>query len=111
MPNTLVTIAQFSAFLQQNSAAAVYFGSPDCAVCAALKPRVLACLAAEFPRIAVGLVDCVAAPELAAQQAVWAVPTLTVYFDGQESLRLSRNFSPAQLAGQLERPYATYFAA
>lgn len=110
MPSLLATPAQFSAFLQQNGAAAVYFSSPDCAVCAVLKPRVLACLAAEFPRIALGLVDCAAAAELAAQQSVWAVPTLTVYFDGQEALRLSRNFSPAQLVGQLERPYALYFA-
>ncbi len=89
----------------------MYFSGPDCAVCQVLKPRVIALLQREFPRIAVALVDCAAAPELAAQQSVFAVPTLTVYFDGQELLRLARNFSPAQLAEALERPYALYFGA
>lgn len=111
MPAVLETSAQFSGFLQQNPAVAVYFSGPDCAVCQVLKPRVLDLLASEFPRIAVALVDCAAAPELAAQQSVFAVPTLLVCFEGQELLRLTRNFSPAQLAEALQRPYALFFDA
>lgn len=110
MPTTLASSAEFTAFLQQNAAAAVYFSGPDCAVCQVLKPRILDLLWRDFPRIAVALVDCAAAPELAAQRSVFAVPTLMVYFDGQEMLRLARNFAPAQLAEALERPYELYFA-
>lgn len=109
MPTILETTAQFTAFLQQNPAAVVYFSGPDCAVCQVLKPRVLALLQQEFPRIAVAVVDCAAAPELAAQQAVFAVPVVMVHFDGQELLRLARNFTPGQLAAALERPYALFF--
>lgn len=109
MPTTLETTAQFTAFLQQNPAAAVYFSGPDCGVCQVLKPRIMALLQRDYPRIAVALVDCAAAVELAAQRSVFAVPTLMVYFDGQEMVRLARNFSPAQLAEALERPYALFF--
>lgn len=109
MPTPLETTAQFNAFLQQHPAAAVYFSSPDCAVCQVLKPRVLELLRRDYPRLAVAVVDCAAAPELAAQQQVFAVPMLLVCFDGQELLRLARNFSPAQLAEALERPYALFF--
>jgi len=109
MPTSLETAAQFTAFLQQNPASAVYFSGPDCAVCQVLKPRVLELLRCDYPRIAVAVVDCAAAPELAAQQRVFAVPTLLVYFDGQELLRLVRHFSPPQLAEALERPYALFF--
>lgn len=109
MPTTLATIAQFTAFVQQNPAAAVYFSGPDCGVCQVLKPRIMDLLQRDYPRIAVALVDCAAAAALAAQQSVFAVPTLMVYFDGQELLRLARNFSPAQLGEALERPYALFF--
>ncbi|WP_172600492.1 thioredoxin family protein [Sulfurivermis fontis] len=109
MPTILESTAQFTDFLQQNPAAVVYFSRPDCAVCQVLKPRILALLRQEFPRIAVAVVDCAAAPELAAQQAVFTVPVVAVYIDGRESLRLARNFTPGQLAAALERPYALFF--
>lgn len=110
MPIILENPPQFAEFVRQNPVAAVYFSGPDCAVCQVLKPRIVALLQQEYPRVAVALVDSAAAPELAAQQSVFAVPTLMVYFDGQEMLRLARNFSPAQLAEALERPYALFFA-
>lgn len=99
----------FDAFLRQYPAAAVYFSGPDCSVCQVLKPKVLALLAQQFPQLALAEVDCGRSSELAAQQSVFTVPTLVVYFDGRELLRKVRNFSLRELAEELERPYALFF--
>lgn len=99
----------FQAFLQQQPAAAVYFSGPDCSVCQVLKPKVLALLEQHFPQLALAEVDCSRASELAAQQSVFTVPTLVIYFDGRELLRKVRNFSLRELADELERPYALFF--
>lgn len=99
---------QLDTFLQQHPAAAIYFSGPDCSVCQALKPKVLALLQQQFPRIEIALVDCAQAAELAAQQTVFTVPTLVIYLDGREFLRKVRNFSLRELADELERPYALF---
>ncbi len=111
MSPILRSVDELNGFLQQHPAAAVYFSGPDCGVCKVLKPKLLTLLQAQFPALALAEVDCAAAPELAAQQTVFSIPTLVVYFDGSELLRKARNFSPAQLADELERPYALFFGA
>ncbi len=109
MSVSLNSVAAYVPFLQQQHAVAVYFSAPDCAVCSVLKPRVFAALRRDFPRLVLAEVDSVAVPEVAAQCGVFSVPTLIVYFAGQELLRKVRNFSPAQLAAELQRPYALFF--
>ncbi len=104
----LDSIAEFDEFLRRHPAAAVYFSSPDCRVCQVLRPKVLALLGERFPLLALGVVDCVAAPEVAGQQTVLAVPSLIVYFDGHEVLRKVRNFTVGGLAEELERPYGLF---
>ncbi len=109
MPVFLHSASVYTQFLRQQRAAAVYFSGPDCAVCHVLKPKVFAALGRDFPRLALAEVDSAAAPEVAAQCGVFAVPTLIVYFEGEELVRKVRNFSPAQLADELQRPYALFF--
>lgn len=111
MSVSLHSTAAYARFLHEQPAAIVYFSTPDCGVCGVLKPQVTELLRLRFPRLAFAEVDCAAAPDVAAQQGVFAVPALAVYFEGQELLRKVRNFSPAQLADELERPYALYFDA
>ena len=111
MAVTLHSHNEFEQFLRQQPAAAVYFSGPDCSVCTVLKPRVMELLLQRFTSVATAEVDCAAAPELAAQLGVLTIPTLIVYFDGSELLRKVRNFSPAQLADELARPYSLFFDA
>lgn len=106
----LVSIDELADFLQANSAVAIYFGSQDCGVCQNLRPRIMHLLQEDFPLLAVAAVDSRAAPELAAQQMVFSIPVLVVFFHGQETLRLARNFSVGQLASSLERPYQLFFS-
>lgn len=96
-------------FVTDNEAAAVYFAGADCGVCHVLEPKVKSLLAESFPRIAFGRVATEQANELAAQQQVFAVPTLLLFFDGRESFRYARNFSIAEIERDIGRPYSMFF--
>ncbi len=106
MSRPLVTEDDLTGFISSHSICAAYFSGPDCAVCEILKPKLLELLQQRFPKLTVGEVDCAASPQLAAQQIVFTIPTLIVYFEGKEGIRKSRSFSLAELASELERPYS-----
>lgn len=106
---TITELDDFNGFIAAHPAAVIYFSSPGCGVCGSLKPKVFELIEDEFPEMALAEVDCSKAVELAAQQGIHAVPSLLVYFDGRESIRLSRNFSVAALRSDLIRPYAMMF--
>jgi thioredoxin-like negative regulator of GroEL len=110
MVTALKTSSAYAAWVAA-PAAAVYFMSPGCGVCAVLRPKVESLIAARFPRISLAIVDAAAAPELAAQAAVFSFPALIVLFDGREFLRMARNFSVTELERALERPYALWQTA
>lgn len=97
------------AFITENEAAAVYFAGADCGVCHVLEPKVRALFSESFPRIAFGRVATEQAGELAAQQSVFAVPTLLLFFDGRESFRYARNFSVGEILRDIDRPYSMFF--
>ena len=62
-----------------------------------------------FPKIELFYCNTVNSPELAAQNSVFAVPTLLVYFGGRETVRKSRNLGIEELKVELERPYGLVF--
>jgi thioredoxin-like negative regulator of GroEL len=101
--------AQLQAFVRDHPAAALYFSGDDCNVCQALFPKVEALLQQEYPRIGLGKLNCTRHPQLAAQQGVFTVPTLILYFDGREAQRFARNISLGQLREALDRPYGLLF--
>ena len=101
--------ASVAAFLREHPICVLYFTTPDCGVCKALKPKLAQMLTEHFPAIALAQVDCAAAPALAADMGVFAVPTLIVFVEGRESLRKSRSFGLHELAAALERPYGLLF--
>jgi thioredoxin-like negative regulator of GroEL len=96
-------------FVAQHEAAALYFAGADCSVCHILEPKVRTLLGERYPRIAFGRVATEQAGELAAQQGVFAVPTLLIFFDGRETFRYARNFSLGELERDLTRPYGMLF--
>ena len=98
----------FAGWLRLQPLCAVYFSGPDCSVCAALKPKLFELLQHRFPKLVLAEVDCAVSPDLAAQQMVFTIPTLIVYFDGREAIRKVRSFSLGQLSGELERPYGIF---
>ena len=49
-------------------------------------------------------------PEIIGQERIFTVPTITVYIDGKEFLRKSRNIGIGELQTDLERPYNLFFS-
>ncbi|MEZ5071878.1 MAG: thioredoxin family protein [Bacteroidales bacterium] len=87
----------------------VYFSADRCSVCKVLKPKVKEMLAEEFPRMGMVYVDVERSPELSGQHRVFSLPTLLVFFDGHEQIRLSRNVGLHQLEDLIRRPYGLLF--
>lgn len=93
----------------QNGALAVWFTGPDCRVCKDLKPKLADIFYRHFPLIDLAEVDCMGLPAVAAQHQVFSVPTLLLFFEGRETLRLVRNFSLQDLRNRLQRSYDLFF--
>jgi len=100
---------EFSALLSTHPAVLAYFSTPDCSVCKVLKPKVKELLASDFPEVRFVYIDCIQHPDIAAQQNVFAVPTIVVFFDGRETIRKSRSFGIGELHDSLVRPYQLLF--
>ena len=100
---------EFEKFIKNNDASLVYFSTPQCNVCKVLKPKVKEFISEEFEKIKMAYVDCELLKEVAAQNRIFAVPTILVFFDGKEFLRKSRNFSISEFSSELERPYTMFF--
>ena len=109
MYKNLFRIDEFNDFIKSNSAALIYYSTPDCNVCKVLKPKTLDFINENFPLIKPAYVDCEKATELAAQNSIFTVPAIIIYFEGKEFIRKSRNVNFAQLKVELRRPYSLFF--
>jgi len=94
---------------EQRGALAVWFTGSDCRVCKDLKPKLADIFYRHFPLIDLAEVDCMGLPAVAARHQVFSVPTLLVFFEGRETLRLARNFSLRDLRNRLQRNYDLFF--
>lgn len=95
--------------INKEAALLVYFSHDECNVCKVLKPKVIDLLNDEFEKIGFEYVNTVENKEIAAQNHVFTVPTVLVFFEGKESFRWSRNISIGDIAHSLTRPYSLLF--
>ncbi len=79
-----------------------YFSYPACNVCKVLRPKVEA-LSARYDEARFIYVDTHESPQLAGQYTIFTVPTLLIFVEGRESMRLSRNFSVGDVQVFLDR--------
>jgi thioredoxin 1 len=86
-----------------------YFSTESCNVCKVLKPKVAELIQSEFPKIKLIYIKSDILPEVAAQNQVFAAPTILVFFDGKEYIRKSRNIGLGELQKEIERPYSMMF--
>jgi thioredoxin 1 len=100
---------EFEALIGKEPALLAYFSHDQCNVCKVLKPKVEELLAEKFPKIKPIYCNTKSAPEIAAAQSVFAVPTIIVWFEGKETYRFSRNVGLQELEAALSRPYALFF--
>ncbi|GBD90777.1 thioredoxin C-1 [bacterium BMS3Abin04] len=105
----LYTIEEYSNFVQKHPGTVLYFSTPECNVCKILKPKLMEILEEEFPELKFAYINCNEAKELAAQNQIFAVPTILFLFDGKETLRKSRNINLPILKEELNRPYSLFY--
>jgi thioredoxin-like negative regulator of GroEL len=109
MYQPITSIHEFNLAIEQNEAALFYFSHEQCNVCKVLKPKVAELIEKNFQNIKLFYCDTITYPDLAAQNSIFAVPTLSIYFTGKEFIRKSRNLGIEELAKVLERPYDLLF--
>jgi thioredoxin-like negative regulator of GroEL len=106
---SLKTIQDFEQLLAEQDAVLAYFSTEVCSVCKVLKPKVLEMIAESFPQMKMVFVESDKLPELAAQNRVFAAPTIIVFFAGRETIRKSRAFGIDELKAEINRPYSLMF--
>ncbi|HKJ68520.1 MAG TPA: thioredoxin family protein [bacterium] len=87
----------------------LYFSTPECQVCKALKPKVQHLLQHTFPHIQFRYVNLEHVPAAAAEFGVFTVPVILVYFRGKEVLRKARYLGLYELEFALSRLSDLYF--
>ena len=105
-------IQSFEEFLQlkeKETALLAYFSTEACNVCKVLKPKVAELIQTEFPKVKLIYIKSDILPEVAAQNQVFAAPTILIFFEGREYIRKSRNIGINELYRELERPYSMIF--
>lgn len=95
---------------EHETALLCYFSTEACNVCKILKPKVGELIESEFPKIKLAYIKSDKLPEVAAQNQVFAAPTILVFFDGREYIRKSRNIGIGELHKEIERPYSMIFS-
>ncbi len=109
MIETIENLEQYNEVLEKEDAVLFYFSHEQCNVCKVLKPKVAEMLQDDFPKTKMYYCDTKKSPELAAQNSIFAVPTILTYFGGRETLRKSRNIGLQELKEHIERPYSLIF--
>jgi thioredoxin-like negative regulator of GroEL len=109
MYKTIETLDEFSSILKENTGVLVYFSNDTCNVCKVLKPQIIEMLKENYPKIPFYYVDMSLTPEISAQSSVFTIPTIIVYFDGNETIRKSRHIGIGELVQSIERPYNLIF--
>lgn len=110
MYRELTSIEEFKELVKKNKASLIYFSHEKCNVCKVLKPKVAELIGNQFSEIKLYYADTVKYPEIAAQNSIFAVPTLVVYFEGKEFFRKSRNIGIGELEEMISRPYQLIFS-
>ena len=109
MINTIETLEKYNEVIEKEDVVLFYFSHEQCNVCKVLKPKVAKMLTDEFPKAKMYYCNTKKSPKLAAQNRIFAVPTILIYFRGRESVRKSRNIGINELIGHIERPYGMIY--
>ncbi|MDR9439837.1 MAG: thioredoxin family protein [Halomonas sp.] len=101
---------QLDAALASHPAVLVLYGGRTCGVCQAIKPQLEAMLAGEFTEMAACYVDCQGeGSAICAQQRVFSLPVVQLWFEGQPFDEFVRVFSIGEVRRAIQRPYAALF--
>lgn len=105
-------INSFEEFLllkENEPALLAYFSTEACNVCKVLKPKVAELIQTEFPKIKLAYIKSDNLPKVAAQNQIFAAPTILIFIEGKEYIRKSRSIGISELQREIERLYSMMF--
>lgn len=103
------SLSEFQTAVSESEAVCFYLSTPECNICKVLKPKMIEMLESDFPEMSFCYIDLNEAKEISGQLSVFSVPTILVYFDGKETIRVSRNVHLEKLHEQIDRYYKMLF--
>ena len=109
MYHTIASNDELQQLISTEDATLIYVSSDECGVCKVLKPKIAELFSEKFPKTTLNYVSTTDIPEIAAQMSIFAIPTVLVFFNGQEFIRESRNIALGILEEKVERPYGMLF--
>lgn len=104
-----MTLTEMQDIVNNKTAVMFYFSTKSCNVCKVLKPKILSIIENKFPQMNFIYIDTEEHPDIAAQNLIFSVPTITVFFNGKESIRKARFMGVEELASEIKRPYSILF--
>jgi len=99
------TLEEIESLIKSELGVLLYFSTPTCNVCHALKPKIIEAFNKNFPEIKQYFIDTSLNPDIPASMGIFSVPTIAVFLDGKEFARESRNVSVGELIKKIARPY------
>ena len=106
---TVSTIEDFSNLIRENRGVLFYFSTVSCSVGEAVEPKVRQLLSEKYPKLIYCTVDMNVSPELCGLNQVFVEPTIQLFLEGKEAMRVSRNIGIIQLENSLSRLYQLAF--
>ena len=95
--------------INTNDMALVYFTGLDCGACEVIKDKVKNILD-KYPKIKFCEISGEKYPSIAAEFSVFSLPTMILYVDKKETIRVGRNVSILDLEKDIYRYYNMIFS-
>ncbi len=106
---TVENYMEFEKEVENNDAVVFYFSHEKCSVCKVMLPKIEKMLEKSFPKVKMVYSNTLHAPDVAAQNRIFTVPSVLIYFAGKQYFQFSRNFSIDEIKEAIERPYNMLF--
>ena len=81
----------------------LFFSSPHCSVCHALQPKLQEAVQKQHPNIPFKLINVVEDPLSAAQNTIFTLPAVLIFYNQREQFRFARSFSIQQVLDALSK--------
>ncbi|WP_243103933.1 thioredoxin family protein [Clostridium sp. JN-1] len=94
--------------LKNNEIVLVYFGSNNCNVCAAMKPKIEELLK-DYPKIKSTQVDIEKSLEVSAAYNIFTIPAILLFIEGKETIREAKYISLEDVDSKIGRYYNMLF--
>ncbi|MBN2646546.1 MAG: thioredoxin family protein [Thiotrichales bacterium] len=107
--NVIETADALAQAKQQHEALLLLFGGSECHVCSVIKPQLIEKVGLRYPKMQLAYIDCHRCTEVCAQQQIFSLPVVQVYFTGQKFIEVGRSFSLQKLLDDMDRPYQMLF--